>query len=875
MTAALDRLAGVATAAAPEAVDQALAAARALLGLEVAYLARLTDDVQTISATSGDAEALSCPVGATIAREDSLCHRMLAGDLPHLVLDVPADPRAAGVPFAREAGIQAYLGVPVQLSDGTVYGSLCGVSRESATALTERDVALMKVLARMTAAQVEQEISARRTQKFEHETQVGQALLAALDAREHYTASHSQAVVELAIAVAERLGLDEESVAHVGQVALLHDIGKLGIPDAILQKPEGLARAEWAVMREHPVIGARLVESIEALAHLAPAVRAEHERWDGGGYPDGLAGEDIPLASRICLACDAYHAMTSDRPYRARLTAGDAREELLRNAGSQFCPRTVAALLSVLEERPALAVASSGAAAALPLVPAREAAELRALVNVAAAVAGAYRLDDVLETAAEETNRALQAQSTSISRWDRAEGVVTTLINVGRLSPGEVRFPANETYLLAELPSVTRLLERGEPYACALGDDDAPIVALLEGLGKGSTVAVPIAFEGITWGQVDVFTAPGELPFTTADAPFLRAVADQVAVAIGRAEQFSRTRALAYEDPLTKLANRRALEDRLDAAVARAEATATPLAVLFCDLDGLKAVNDGHGHAAGDRALCAAAQALTDSAPDGFVSRMGGDEFCVLLEGHDALAAQAMAREAGDRLARASEHLSFSSGIAMLGPGCRPAELLRRADAAQYAAKRAGRGRVYVAEPGAVGPGRAHRGEREPRRRGLWRSVLGRLDGELADAPVPARLEAIAQAYAQALRAASWWLCRGEAGQPVIHTLAMGGPDPTQRFRALDEAWVLADFPVIADAFARDGGYVVRRDADPGAYAWGTVYEVGARAVLGVTVRVGDTRYLVELVAGDADPLERALDEMRLLAREAVAGAKR
>ena len=134
--------------------------------------------------------------------------------------------------------------------------------------------------------------------------------------------------MELALAVAAELGMDGDAATAVGQVALLHDIGKVGVPDAILRKPGGLTAPEWDVMREHPAIGARIVDAIGSLSHLAPAVRAEHERWDGGGYPDGLAGEDVPLASRICLVCDAWHAMTSDRPYRRALTEAEARVEL-------------------------------------------------------------------------------------------------------------------------------------------------------------------------------------------------------------------------------------------------------------------------------------------------------------------------------------------------------------------------------------------------------------------------------------------------------------------------------------------------------------------------------------------------------------------
>ena len=174
------------------------------------------------------------------------------------------------------------------------------------------------------------------------------ALLAAVNARDSYTAMHSREVVTLARAVARRLGLDEAKTSEVEHIALLHDLGKIAIPDAILRKAGPLTSHEMTLMRQHPVVGAQILGSMPELAHLAPAVRAEHERWDGGGYPDGLAGEDIPVASRIALVCDAYHAMTSNRPYRRAMSAAAAREEIRREAGAQFCPHAAAALLDVL-----------------------------------------------------------------------------------------------------------------------------------------------------------------------------------------------------------------------------------------------------------------------------------------------------------------------------------------------------------------------------------------------------------------------------------------------------------------------------------------------------------------------------------------------
>ena len=178
------------------------------------------------------------------------------------------------------------------------------------------------------------------------------ALLAAVNARDSYTAMHSREVVTLARGVARRLGLGEAQTSEVEHIALLHDLGKIAIPDAILRKPGPLTSHEQTLMRQHPVVGAQILASMPELAHLAPAARAEHERWDGGGYPDGLAGEEIPIASRITFVCDAYHAMTSNRPYRRAMSAAAAREEIRRGAGSQFCPHASAALLEVLMPAP-------------------------------------------------------------------------------------------------------------------------------------------------------------------------------------------------------------------------------------------------------------------------------------------------------------------------------------------------------------------------------------------------------------------------------------------------------------------------------------------------------------------------------------------
>jgi diguanylate cyclase (GGDEF)-like protein/putative nucleotidyltransferase with HDIG domain len=175
-----------------------------------------------------------------------------------------------------------------------------------------------------------------------------EALAVALLERDRYTGEHSEAVIEMSGAVARNLGLNSVEVERVKSAALLHDIGKVAIPDEILHKPGPLTDAEWKLMREHPVIGERILRVLPGLGTVARIVRHEHERWDGGGYPDGLAGEEIPVGSRIIIAADTYHAITSDRPYRAARSHSEAVEELTRCAGTQFDPNVTAALIGHL-----------------------------------------------------------------------------------------------------------------------------------------------------------------------------------------------------------------------------------------------------------------------------------------------------------------------------------------------------------------------------------------------------------------------------------------------------------------------------------------------------------------------------------------------
>jgi diguanylate cyclase (GGDEF)-like protein/putative nucleotidyltransferase with HDIG domain len=188
-------------------------------------------------------------------------------------------------------------------------------------------------------------------------------LAEALLERDRYTGEHSEIVSELAGQVARSLGLAGREVEQVRAAALLHDIGKVGIPDEILHKTRDLSEAEWRTMREHPVIGERIVRTIPGLGPVARIIRHEHERYDGSGYPDKLSGKEIPIGARIILACDAYHAMTSDRPYRAAMPHGEAIRELAEGAGTQFDPQVTEVLIGQLWSNRLLSTSGAGAAA--------------------------------------------------------------------------------------------------------------------------------------------------------------------------------------------------------------------------------------------------------------------------------------------------------------------------------------------------------------------------------------------------------------------------------------------------------------------------------------------------------------------------------
>ena len=173
------------------------------------------------------------------------------------------------------------------------------------------------------------------------------ALSNAVEARDAYTGKHAERVAAYAIELSRELGLPQPDAPEVEFGFLLHDVGKLAIPDAILYKPGSLTKEERQLMARHPTIGAEIVDGIEFLEEAAKVVRSHHERWDGTGYPDGLKGEDIPISARVFAVADVFDALTTTRPYRPALTLAEARRMIVLGAGSQFDPGVVRAFNSI------------------------------------------------------------------------------------------------------------------------------------------------------------------------------------------------------------------------------------------------------------------------------------------------------------------------------------------------------------------------------------------------------------------------------------------------------------------------------------------------------------------------------------------------
>jgi diguanylate cyclase (GGDEF)-like protein len=463
------------------------------------------------------------------------------------------------------------------------------------------------------------------------------------------------------------------------------------------------------------VLSATLLDRLPGLEGTSDAVRHQFERWDGSGGPHGARGPEIPIAARL-LALSATLVGHPNPGQPPNWTARQRRvDDLL---GTALDPDLGAAAADELESGDSLpsTVELGEVLAGLDrfVAPERN-APVEALVSIGEVVRAADRVDEVLLVIAEQAKRSLGATVVSICRFDheRPESQrVQTMVNAGA---GLERFPAEEFHNDDARPGLSSLLT-GQGFVRTIFDgraDDRGIVSLHR-RGLGSEAAWPIIIGDSIWGIVWATTRDDEAVLDHDHLSTLRLVATHAAAAISQAQRIAEFEELALSDPLTGLGNRRVLEEKLDSIFQRSPIDRQDVALIMCDVDGLKQINDTEGHAAGDRLLVEAGEALLDAASTvskSTVCRIGGDEFCIILDGGGMLSAEPVMTLAARTFAESGTGRSLSCGIAFATPDvASPIDLLGVADEAQYEAKRRRKGLPPVAELPALGSRRrAHR----------------------------------------------------------------------------------------------------------------------------------------------------------------------
>jgi diguanylate cyclase (GGDEF)-like protein len=426
-----------------------------------------------------------------------------------------------------------------------------------------------------------------------------------------------------------------------------------------------------------------------------------------------------------------------------------------------------------------------GAHAAGPVGAAAEAVRLRALARFTKLLAGAASTADVVGIAAAEAHRELGAAAVSVSVWERESGLLRVLVNHGDLGEGENERPEDETYPVFGFPSVLLSEDDLGPWVqlAEPGTGDPHRVDLLRRRGRSCALIAPIVFGGRAWGEVYAARNPGQPTYHESDLDYAEALTAQIAAGLARAGEREQIERLAFTDQLTGLANRRLFDARLDAAMDRHNSDGTVVSLVLCDGNGLKRINDQHGHDHGDALLVelgACVSAAASRLPRALAARLGGDEFCLLIEGFTADDAVAAAEELCLRALTVRGGEGMSTGVASTGdPIGRVATrdgLFRLADAAQYRAKRsrslspvvAGRGQPpdpELPQQQRGVPVASTRGRTSAPIEALLGQALAGLDKLPPSAERIDRVELIVDQVARGLDAASWYIYRRSGTQ--------------------------------------------------------------------------------------------------------------
>lgn len=541
-----------------------------------------------------------------------------------------------------------------------------------------------------------------------------EALALAIEAKDHTTQNHLQRMQLYCQSIGQDLGLPAEELEALRAAAVLHDVGKLAVPEHILAKPGRLSREEFEKVKIHPSVGAEILERVDFPYPVARIVRYHHEKWNGGGYPSGLRGEEIPMGARVLAVVDCFDALISGRPYRSAYSVEQALDKMAAESGVSFDPRVVEALFrgyrewearlaerermhAVVERdvatelaqrdqaQPAQALALGRPAFFDSIAAARQEAQL--LLELAQQLGNSLHLDETLSVL-----------SAGLKQMIAFDSITIYVLREDQLSPRYASGDCASILLAREIPVGQGLagwvalhrspVVNGNPRV-ELGAADGVRAGQLE-----SALALPLMGVEQLAGVLMLSRRTAE-SFTKDHLRVLLTVTNKLGVVVENALKYEQATASASTDFLTALPNSRSLFLQLENEIARAKRVNGTLAVLVTDLDGFKLVNDRYGHLEGNSVLRAVAKALRMSVREyDYVARMGGDEFVILMPGmkpgdlQDKVAALDHAVSAAATSACPEAGIALSVGIAQFphdGPSAE--QLLAEADHRMYHSK--------------------------------------------------------------------------------------------------------------------------------------------------------------------------------------------
>ncbi|MGA7342456.1 MAG: HD domain-containing phosphohydrolase [Terracidiphilus sp.] len=564
-----------------------------------------------------------------------------------------------------------------------------------------------------------------------------EGLAMAVEAKDQNTHRHLMRVRVYVSELGKAMGLDKPLMQALTTASFLHDIGKLAVPEHIINKPGKLTPEEFEKMKIHPVVGADILERVHFPYPVVPIVRSHHEAWDGSGYPDGLKGEEIPIGARILTAVDCFDALASERPYRRAMPLDEAMAFVKNRAGTQFDPEVVRLLEKRYLELEELArqqieemeplktnlLIERGAAPGAGFEPeqghAHSGKHEDAVRDEGADALATKHYDSLgLIAAANQEAKAVfelsQALGSSLSARE------TSAIMSKRLEP-LIPFDCFAVYLKSEESVMAQYIDGalahaftaqhiplGEGLSGWVAQNDRPIVNgnptvepnfVVESAAfteNSSALSVPLVDpKGVVFGVLTVYSAK-HAAFSKDHLRILQAIQSKFSLSLENAFRFRTAETDARIDHLTQLVNMRYFMQQIDAQVEKARISGGRFAVGVCDLNSFKAVNDRHGHLIGNTLLRAIAERFRACAgPDDVIARMGGDEFALLFPSVDASTAGCQLEKLDAAVQRAciglriDVNISSSIGIAYFpDDGESAEELLGKADREMYLSKR-------------------------------------------------------------------------------------------------------------------------------------------------------------------------------------------